>query len=331
MDMYNTNSKRNKASFSIVIPYWNRFDLLSICIEHLRNQSRQDFEIILIDNGSERNPSTLLRSVNVATKYKRNLINRGFAIAANQGIEMASGEFILILNSDAFIESNYLDSAFNLFRLNPQTGMLAGRTLTYMDGRQLSKPYGGGHLLTKKFRKVSIKNLSKEQLVFSPEGGAQILRRSTLEDIRLYNGDLYDESYFSFGEDTDIFLRAHHRGWECLYSPTLSYWHAVSASLGGKADGFKKPLAFQYHTHKNRITTIIANLPTSVIIKIIVQLIVGEVGRFILYLSRRPTSLIPYIRAGIHTVVAFPQIIRKRRWILSRSKISPSNFTSLMK
>jgi GT2 family glycosyltransferase len=310
----------NKVVFSVVIPYWNQLKLFSVCLDQLCKQSQKNFELVIIDNGSIEDPRGLLESTGLVYKYMRNAENLGFAIASNQGIRIATGRFILVLNTDAFLASEFLKAAEELFNEHLNIGMLAGQTLLHQDGNLQPIPCEGGLTLTKQFRKKYISNLEMEQKVFCSEGGAQIFRKTTLEEVKLQNGDYYDSSYFSFGEDTDLFLRAHIAGWQCLYSPTLKYWHIISASLLGKVRGYEKPLFFQFHTHKNRIATLLTSVPAGLIQRFIIYIVTAELGRFILYLSKRPSSLFPYLRAGFYILLHIPSIAKKRKRVLAQNK-----------
>lgn len=87
--------------FSIIIPVCNQHELTRQCVESIKKNS-SDYEIIIIDNGSEpAYPGT--------GKIIRNLKNQGFPIAVNQGIKEATGEIIVILNNDTIVTPQWLE------------------------------------------------------------------------------------------------------------------------------------------------------------------------------------------------------------------------------
>ena len=95
------------SSISAIIPTWNRADLLELILNNLQSQTRVPDQIIVIDNGSV--DATQL----VAREFAVDLIvlpeNRGFAIAVNEGIRHATGDWVLILNNDVILEPEWLE------------------------------------------------------------------------------------------------------------------------------------------------------------------------------------------------------------------------------
>ena len=94
---------------SVVIPTWNRADLLRNIIENLQSQSEPPSQIIVIDNGSQDN------SCDVARQFGVDLLafpeNRGFAVAVNEGIKRATGDWIFIVNNDVVLQRDWLANA----------------------------------------------------------------------------------------------------------------------------------------------------------------------------------------------------------------------------
>src|ERR1700758_888725 len=95
-------------TISAVIPTWNRADLLRSVLANLRSQTRTAEQIVVIDNGSRD------ESCDIARQYGVDLIafpeNRGFAIAVNEGIMRARGDWILILNNDVVLQPDWLET-----------------------------------------------------------------------------------------------------------------------------------------------------------------------------------------------------------------------------
>src|SRR3954447_22900787 len=102
------------ARVSAIIPTWNRADLLQIILENLRSQSEPPEQIIVVDNGSQDN------SCDVARRFGTDLLafpeNRGFAVAVNEGIKRAIGDWILIVNNDVVLQRDWLAKALRAAR-----------------------------------------------------------------------------------------------------------------------------------------------------------------------------------------------------------------------
>jgi GT2 family glycosyltransferase len=83
-----------------VIVNWNGKHLLGECLESLRRQTFQDFEIILVDNGSRDGSVEYIRERYGEVKLVTLSVNKGFAGGNNAGIRIASGNYIVLLNND---------------------------------------------------------------------------------------------------------------------------------------------------------------------------------------------------------------------------------------
>lgn len=97
------NDEGKNTSISIVVPWWDHTDLLNIWKNNLKHLGKN--EVIFVDNGSQKNGKLGLEDFCNKHKVKliRNEENRGFSAANNQGLEAATGEYILYLNNDVEI------------------------------------------------------------------------------------------------------------------------------------------------------------------------------------------------------------------------------------
>jgi glycosyltransferase involved in cell wall biosynthesis len=116
-----------KPFFSVIMPVYNRADLVKDSIASVLSQRFDDFELICIDDGSTDN--TLLVLKEIAKKDKRiKLIshqNRGRCAARNEGINAAYGEWIAFLDSDDFYLENHLSIMYQLIQKFPSFSGLA--------------------------------------------------------------------------------------------------------------------------------------------------------------------------------------------------------------
>lgn len=86
---------------SVIIPTYNRAHLVGRAIRSVLNQTYQDFEVIVVDDGSTDNTEEVVKSFNDSRiRYVRHEQNRGGAAARNTGIKMAQGEYIAFQDSD---------------------------------------------------------------------------------------------------------------------------------------------------------------------------------------------------------------------------------------
>ena len=96
---------------SVIIPVYNSEKYLEKCLESILSQTLSDFEIILIDDGSNDNSLEIIKkyAANHSNIIYKSKPNEGQAVARNLGIEMATGEFICFIDSDDYIEKDMLE------------------------------------------------------------------------------------------------------------------------------------------------------------------------------------------------------------------------------
>ena len=91
--------------FSIIIPVYNVEKYIKECLDSLKKQTYQDFEVIIINDGTKD------KSMEIAKKYPYKIINQlnqGLSVARNNGVKHAKGEYIIFLDSDDYLEKDTL-------------------------------------------------------------------------------------------------------------------------------------------------------------------------------------------------------------------------------
>jgi GT2 family glycosyltransferase len=215
---------------SVIVVNWNRRELLRACLQSLKRQTGVAFEIIVVDNGSG-DGSAEMAEREFRVRVIRNVENRGFCAANNQGIRAASGEFIALLNNDAEAEPGWLEALWRACNSAPGVGMAASKILVWEDPRLIDK---AGHLIypdgQNRGRGSGMRDcgqFDRQEDVLWPDGSAALYRRAMLEEI---GG--FDEDFFAYGDDAELGLRARIAGWRCIYTPEAVVRHRRSATLG---------------------------------------------------------------------------------------------------
>jgi glycosyltransferase involved in cell wall biosynthesis len=146
---------------SVIIPTYNRDHIVSRAVKIALSQSFRDIEVIIIDDGSTDNTVSVIASIkDPRIKYFRQE-HRGLSAACNHGQRNAVGNYIANLDSDDVWPENYLESAIECFRQNPQVGLVYCRTLCRDDGEHLcyedkeANCYSG-HVTARYFKKPFI-------------------------------------------------------------------------------------------------------------------------------------------------------------------------------
>ena len=104
---------------SIVIPSWNTVGLLRACLSSIQRAKKPETEIIVVDNASGDASADMVAEEFPDVVLQRNEANEGFAIGCNQGMRLATGEFILLLNADTEIIGNGLVEMVDYLREHP--------------------------------------------------------------------------------------------------------------------------------------------------------------------------------------------------------------------
>jgi GT2 family glycosyltransferase len=234
-------------SVSVVIPTTRAGPELERCLAALAAEQYPGLEVLVVDNGA-------MPPVEVAgARVLRNEENLGFVGASNQGIEATSGELVLLLNDDAFVEAGALHALVSALDARPSWGACQAKLLLLDDPGRLDT--AGSFLTTTgflvhrgAFEPEAPYSASDE--IFAAKGAALLVRRSALRDA-----GVLDPLFFAYFEETDLCWRIWLSGFEVGFAADARVLHR----LGGTA--LTLPSAFvQFHSFKNRIRTLAKNL-----------------------------------------------------------------------
>ena len=120
---------------SVIIPNLNGAGWLRDSIESIWAQTEQDFELIVIDNGSTDESLAIARSYIGRARYTliENDRNTGFSHAVNQGIAIAKGEYMALFNNDAFAEPTWLAELLRTAEADPRIFAVSSLMLRYYE------------------------------------------------------------------------------------------------------------------------------------------------------------------------------------------------------
>jgi len=216
---------------AVLVVNWNRSALLAACLGSLKAQTFTDFEVILVDNGSQDDSLAVARKAGIERlRIIENRENRGFCAANNQGIEAAQGEFVALLNNDAEAEPGWLAALVEAAD-SPRTGLVASKILVWETPETIDKV---GHLIYPDGQNRGRGHGERDQGQYDrpeptlwPDGCAALYRRSMLAEI---GG--FDEDFFAYADDAELGLRARAAGWEAVYAPEAVVRHHRGATLG---------------------------------------------------------------------------------------------------
>ena len=309
--------KRSWVAFryTILMVNWNSWDILSHCLERLQSQTYQNFNVLVIDNASDTTAPNglLLRHPNVT--LIQNQSNTGFAAANNQAMKLLDdSEWLVLLNPDAFPETDWLERLIDAARENPDYTMFASRQL--MDGnRGLLDGDGDVYNISgwvgRHGHGESVDDAVNEpRETFSPCAAAGLYRRDALISV---GG--FDEDFFCYIEDVDLGFRLRLMGHRCLLVPSAVVHHIGSATTGGRRSDFSV-----YHGHRNLVWAYVKNMPGWLFwacLPLHLAMNLATVGMFIMRGKGRVI-----LRAKRDALLGLPKMWRKRQEIQKNRIVS---------
>ena len=104
----------SKPAISVIVPVYNAQDGIKRCVDSLLNQSFKNFEIILLNDGSEDNSLNILKEYELKYSFVRVIDkqNEGVAVTRNKGILLAEGEYTMFMDNDDFVDSDYIETFY---------------------------------------------------------------------------------------------------------------------------------------------------------------------------------------------------------------------------
>jgi len=238
---------------TVIIPNYNGSAYLKGCLDSLQNQTMQDFDICVVDDGStEESQKSLVYSYPRARYIERGT-NGGFAAAVNDGIKTTTAPFVILLNNDATVASDFVEKLYKAIEPRPSCFSVQAK-LVNMYNQTLIDDAGdfystlGWAFARGKGRSVA--DFIFRSNVFAACAGAAIYRREAFDTV-----GLFDELHFCYLEDIDIGYRAKLHGFYNFYEPTAICYHAGSATSGSQYNEFKVKLSARnsvYLAYKNQ-------------------------------------------------------------------------------
>jgi len=233
---------------SVIIVNYNVRNLLRQCLLSVeRSLINIPSEIIVVDNNSVDGSVSMVTEEFPNVTLIANPSNTGFSTANNQGLHIAGGEYILILNPDTIVEEETIQ-VFLDFMLEHQDAGAVGCRILHPDGsfalesrRSFPTPTVAFYRMTglsrlfphsKIFGRYNLTFLPEDQVtpVDALSGSCMFLRRSALFSSDEYPSDhevagLFDEGFFMYGEDLDLCYRIQKAGWNIYYTPETQIIH----------------------------------------------------------------------------------------------------------
>lgn len=229
---------------SAIVVSWNVADYLRRCLESLRAEASLgalSCEVIVVDNASTDGTVDVLRSSFPEVRLLENRENQGFTRANNQGMAVASGTYLLLINPDAELLPGSLGAMVGYLDGHPDVGVL-GPQLLNTDGSHQSSRRRFPTLATafvestvlqgyfpnaRVLRRYYCLDLppDRPQEVDWLVGACLLVRRRAVEQV-----GVFDEQFFMYSEELDWSYRMKKAGWRVVYLPEAQVVHHYGKS-----------------------------------------------------------------------------------------------------
>src|ERR1017187_9918690 len=255
---------------SIIVVAWNVRELLGNCLRSVYEQTKGiEYEVIYVDNGSADGSVEMVRKEFLQTRIIENKDNKGFIRANNQGIEIATGRYVLLLNSDTIVLENAIARTVQFADAHPEAAVVGCRVLN-----------PDGSLQDNCFRFYSTLNMILDVLWLSRAfprnkwfgrkayggwdydsvrevdvvvGCFSLVRMKAIQQV-----GMMDERFFVYGDDIDWCYRFVKAGWRVLFNPAGQIIHFGGQTTKKEAGRFSLQLhgavLINVKTHYNWLT-----------------------------------------------------------------------------
>jgi GT2 family glycosyltransferase len=220
----------------IIILNWNNYIDSKKGIESLLGSGYQNYQILVVDNGSTDNSGYLLREDFPDLHFIFNDENLGFARGCNVGIRAALQDrecgYVLLFNNDAEATSNFLQRAVDVAEAGKNIGLVGGKILCSPECKKIW--YAGGYVdlwrcqgVARGWGEVDQGRYDRAEEVDFVTGALMLIRREVLEKV-----GLLPEEYFFGVEEFDYSVAVKRAGYALYYVPEFLVYHRGDGSHG---------------------------------------------------------------------------------------------------
>lgn len=311
---------------AVVVLNYKGIDDTVACLASLSEQTYKDFRIVVVENGSGDGSAKQLKRLQPTYGEKLHCIynskNLGFTGGVNTGIRWAlkrNFEYVALLNNDAIAKPDWLEQLVHT-ATKKQAGMTTS-LLLHEHGDTIDSTgdwYSKWGLPFPRNRGDQASQAPESQFVFGATGGATLYSVKMLQDI-----GLFDEDLFAYYEDTDICFRAQLAGWKVFYEKSAIAYHKQGATSKKMASGFTV-----YQTFKNLPFIFIRNVPLQFLLPIGIRFFAAYwlmLGKAVLR-----GQGISSLKGALVSLLYTPKKLVERRSIQSKKKVSPAYIKSLL-
>jgi len=232
--------RSHTAPVDIVICVHDALADVRVCLESLLRTTMPPFRLVLVDDGSGAETRDYLAAFapDQAATLVRNETARGYTVAANQGLRLTSGEYVVLLNSDTVLTRGWLDRLITCAESDPRIGIVGplSNTASWQsvpsvlaeDGDWAANQLPDGQTVEGMADLVSQASPGVYPRIPFLNGFCFLIRREVITAIGLLDETTFPRGY---GEENDFCARARRAGFSTAVAGDAYVWHSQSRSF----------------------------------------------------------------------------------------------------
>jgi GT2 family glycosyltransferase len=239
-----TENLDNLPIVSVIVITYNNITLTRQCLHSLSSVSHYAaIEIIVVDNASSDGSIEFLSSWSAEHPERRKLIlnkeNRGFAAANNQGLAIASGEYLILLNNDTYVTPGWIQTLINHLRLDNTIGLIGPVTNNIGNEAKIDISYSDMNDMMRLSNEYTRRHIGQLFSLRTLAFFCVAMTRESYEKI----GSLDEAFGLGFFEDDDYCRRVEQLGLRLVCAQDVFIHHELSASFN-KVDQNQRKIIF---------------------------------------------------------------------------------------
>ena len=236
------NKHKPHPLVSIVILTYNQLDKTQSCLDSIHRYTTAPYEVIVVDNHSTDGTPQFLQKWKRMSKHHKVILNKknkGFAGGNNQGIKVAKGEYVVLLNNDTIVTENWLENLLTPFEKDEQIG-LVGPMSNFVAGKQLVRNFDcrTNEALQDWAKKFSLTNYEQFEYAHRLVGFCLAIKREVIAKVGLLDERFGKGNY----EDDDYSLRTYLSGYKLAIAKNTFIYHYGNSSFKANNIDYLKSL-----------------------------------------------------------------------------------------
>jgi GT2 family glycosyltransferase len=302
---------------------YNGKKYLKDCLQSVLSQSFTDFEIIFVDNGSADGSLDFVKQNfnDTRLRFFSTEKNIGFAGGNNFGLQYAKGEYIVLLNNDTVVDSDWLKVLYETIEKDENIGAVQSLVITEGIPEKYYEINGTLSLFGHNIMEVFPIGENGIGNIFQVTGCSLITRKKTIEDI----GGLFPNEYYMYAEDSYFSFKLKFAGYNILHNSNSIVHHKGSATTKKFRNSF-----VTFYQERNRILNFLLFFSSSFLLKYFPLLVFNFGIKLIYSVLMRKYSFLGILRAYLWFIKNIKWIKLQRKEITKYKKVKEEKIMKLL-